>query len=512
MSINISSSSIIHPILFALFPIVFIFSNNMSFLSSSELLEPLILIIGVTTIIWLILKIIVKNPKKTSLVLSLGLIIFFFYGHFHNSLNELSGDYIRNIIFIPVFLILFSILIVILFRIHSDLKNITKIVNAIAITVVLMSSVNIVMGLSSDPELEEFSVSDSSKILNSKNFGTPDVYYIILDAYSGHESLKKYYDFDNSNFLNELKKRGFTTIDNSRSNYGWSYLSLGSSLNMMYHNFDPELGSKNYNLAYDMISKNTVGDLFNGLGYETVNFNSGWGTTRNFDNYDKTICKNSNLSDSQTLISILDNSIIQPIYSKFLVDDKRQRILCQFEEMGKITQKTDTPLFVFNHFMIPHKPFIFGPNGESVTPISLEPGQVETSLRNYAYIDQLQFANKKILESIDQILLNSDSPPIIIIQSDHGSEFPSSATRENQIKEKMSNFNSYYLPYGGEQILHDEITAVNSFRVIFNYYFDGDYEILEDRSYWSLFNPFETNDKPYFEDITKLLTNSNPNN
>ena len=250
MSINVSSSSIIHPILFALFPIVFIFSNNTSFLSITELFEPLILIIGITILIWVILKVTLKNTKKNSLVLSLGVVIFFFYGHFHNSLNELSGEYIRNFILIPVFLILFSILVIILFRINSDLKNITKIVNAIAITIVLMSSVNIVMGVSSDSESQEFSVLDSSKNLNSKNFGTPDVYYIILDSYSGHESLKKYYNFDNSNFLNELRERGFTTIDNSRSNYGWSYLSLGSSLNMMHHNFDPELGSKNYNLAY----------------------------------------------------------------------------------------------------------------------------------------------------------------------------------------------------------------------------------------------------------------------
>ena len=507
MSINVSSSSIIHPILFALFPIVFIFSNNTSFLSITELFEPLILIIGITILIWVILKVTLKNTKKNSLVLSLGVVIFFFYGHFHNSLNELSGEYIRNFILIPVFLILFSILVIILFRINSDLKNITKIVNAIAITIVLMSSVNIVMGVSSDSESQEFSVLDSSKNLNSKNFGTPDVYYIILDSYSGHESLKKYYNFDNSNFLNELRERGFTTIDNSRSNYGWSYLSLGSSLNMMHHNFDPELGSKNYNLAYTMISKNIVGDIFNDLGYETINFNSGWGATRNFENYDKTICRNTNLSDSQTLISILDNSLIQPIYSKFLVDDKRQRTLCQFEELGKITQKTDNPIFVFNHFMIPHKPFIFGPNGESVIPTSLEPGQVETSFRNYAYIDQLQFANKKILESIDEILLNSDSPPIIILQSDHGSEFPDSTSMENQIKEKMANFNSYYLPHEGKQILYDEITPGNSFRVIFNYYFDGNFEILEDKSYWSSFNPFETNDKPFFDDVTELLVN-----
>ena len=106
--------------------IIFIFGNNTSFLSSTELFEPLILILGITTLIWFILKITVKNPTKTSLALSLGIVIFFFYGHFHNSLNELSGEYIRNIVLIPIFLVLFSILVFILIRTHSNLKNITK--------------------------------------------------------------------------------------------------------------------------------------------------------------------------------------------------------------------------------------------------------------------------------------------------------------------------------------------------------------------------------------------------
>ena len=104
--------------------------------------------------------------------------------------------------------------------------------------------------------------------------------------------------------------------------------------------------------------------------------------------------------------------------------------------------------------------------------------------------------------------MNSEIDPIIIIQSDHGSEFPDSATRENKIREKMANFNSYRLPNGGQEILYDEITSVNSFRVIFNYYFNGDYDLLDDKSYWSLFNPFESDKSPYFEDVTTLLESS----
>ena len=52
------------------------------------------------------------------------------------------------------------------------------------------------------------------------------------------------------------------------------------------------------------------------------------------------------------------------------------------------------------------------------------------------------------------------------------------------MNEAMHNLNVYYLPYGGESILYDGFSQVNSFRLIFNYYFNGEYEILEDKHYW----------------------------
>jgi hypothetical protein len=43
--------------------------------------------------------------------------------------------------------------------------------------------------------------------------------------------------------------------------------------------------------------------------------------------------------------------------------------------------------------------------------------------------------------------------------------------------------NAYYLPNGGDQMLYSTITPVNTFRLIFDYYFGGDYGLIEDISY-----------------------------
>ena len=69
----------------------------------------------------------------------------------------------------------------------------------------------------------------------------------------------------------------------------------------------------------------------------------------------------------------------------------------------------------------------------------------------------------------------------------------------------MHNLNVYYLPNGGESILYDGFSQVNSFRSIFNYYFNGEYEILEDKYYWNIPNPFEADGYPEFIDVTNKL-------
>ena len=74
---------------------------------------------------------------------------------------------------------------------------------------------------------------------------------------------------------------------------------------------------------------------------------------------------------------------------------------------------------------------------------------------------------------------------MIILQGDHGSIGSKPNTR-------MTIFNAYYLPNGGVKALHDDISPVNTFRVVFNTYFGGKYNILDDVSYFSIYSaPFE---------------------
>jgi len=183
------------------------------------------------------------------------------------------------------------------------------------------------------------------------------------------------------------------------------------------------------------------------------------------------------------------------LFKNFRLNIKRNAILNGFSQLGKIPKITKQT-FVYAHFLMPHPPFIFNNKGEPVNPKGLE---IETDgdqflkfypdLQEYRrkYIDQLEFVNKLVLKTIEKILNESKVQPIIILQSDHG---PGSLTRwenpeKTNMKERMSILNAYYIQGGGQEGLYENITPVNSFRMIFNVLFNEKNPILPDKSYFS---------------------------
>ena len=168
----------------------------------TDILIPLLVIIPISLTTFFILKLILKDSKKAALIVSIGLVLFFTYGHFYNILkgftilDEVIGRH--RYLIIPFIL---GIIIPTYFIIKSkiDFQNITKIVNGISIVLVIMVFVNVTtFGMT---EIESYSTihyestNDPMELQNIYN--TPDVYYIILDEYGGPESMK-YLNYDNS--------------------------------------------------------------------------------------------------------------------------------------------------------------------------------------------------------------------------------------------------------------------------------------------------------------------------
>jgi hypothetical protein len=54
---------------------------------------------------------------------------------------------------------------------------------------------------------------------------------------------------------------------------------------------------------------------------------------------------------------------------------------------------------------------------------------------------------------------------------------------DEQVREELGILNAYSFPGIDASILYPSITPVNSFRQVFNLYFDADLELLPDRNY-----------------------------
>lgn len=128
--------------------------------------------------------------------------------------------------------------------------------------------------------------------------------------------------------------------------------------------------------------------------------------------------------------------------------------------------------------LVPHQPYVFTPDGTLQTDSDFYSrgwGLPVDNQHDYdGYRNQIAFINQRILAVLQTIISQSDTPPIILLQSDHGIS-----------PYRNANLGAYYLPGGGASSLYSHFTSVNTFRVVFNTYFGGQYALLPDMAYES---------------------------
>ena len=520
MQSHLTRSSAIHPALFAIIPIITIVSLNLDeiFLENSALL--FLVIVPSVLVLWYLLNLLIKDKMKSGLLLSFGLVLFFSYGHFFNVLRDVVIEDLaigRHRYLLPSFGIIFAVGFYSILKTKKNFAEFTTIANVIAIVILLVSVSNMFVYVlennddNYDAILNNRLNYDSGLTADNLDY-TPNVYYIIMDKYTSSKVLKDIFDFDNQDFTSQLSARGFHVIENSHSNYASTFLSLTSSLNMEYVNYLTDavgIDSSNQKLSYQLYSDNNIMNIFKALNYTLV---SSYPSSDYLALSGYEMCTD-NLFRSQLNIILWESTILSPIFTIISERFYADRILCQFSELSNLHNSIEEPFFAYVHFLLPHQPYVFDPLG-NFKEFQINSANTPQNLK-LDYIDQVQFANKKVIETIDKILLESDSPPIILLQGDHGTATLLTQFGENwhnknneSMTERMSILNAYYLPdQNTELIIYDSITPVNSFRLILNAYFNTNYELLEDKSYFSDYV------RPYnFTDVTKiLLTNSTQN-
>ena len=507
-----------YPFFFAAFPVLSLYATNSDEVALSEIWVPLIFTWSVTALLLLLFKKFFKLGNKAQILTVLSLFMVFSYEHFVNLSRGLNISYISffDLRYIAFWVSLFIILAYLILTTKSTLNKLTQILVVISLALFLIPTLAILMSANTNTSSQLTSPLEQEKKQAELTQKTPelsylpDIYYLIFDRYPNQKTLEKEYDFDNSEFLRNLEEKGFYIAKDSTSNYLKTAHSLASSLNMEYlSELSEKVGEDSTSLLplYRKIEDNAVQDYLKSQGYQYIHLGSWWHATSRNRNADV----NYNLHLLPEFPGVLfRTTIFYPVTVYLGIydvrEEQRQRVLFKYEKLKEIPA-IDGPTFTFAHMLIPHDPYVLDAEGNLVDWETILSRSTKEN-----FLNQLMFVNKKNTEIVEEILSISDSPPIIIIQSDEG-PFPlhyqqnkedinwESAT-EDDLNTKMKILNALYLP-GPEtkDTLYQSITPVNTFRLIFNKYFGEDLELLPDRNYI-----FENVQKPFkFKEVTEKV-------
>ena len=508
--------NIIHLFLIALFPVLIIYSQNIHEIPIQEIILPTSLIFFVAILLWLLVRFIIKDSEKSALIISLLLVLSFSYGHVYLLVDDFTlgnSDIGRHQYLLIPFVISLIVGTYYIVKTKGHLNNASTIFNAIGGTVLAVVIIGIVTYsienidsfdnelITTEPSLTTYDTTIEAFTLHQDEIRNyPDVYYIILDGYMGSNSLNEFLNYENQEFVSYLTNKGFNVNDKSYSNYPSSILSVTSTLNMMYLNFLAEEQTGQIKIPQEMYIENTVMQNFKSAGYKIINIQRPFPYMVSSSLFDLVVCERNKYVDSQLFNMTIKTSILVFLLEKWEQHELRDAALCNFAELSKQQQKFNEPIFVFSHILVPHPPFLFDSEGNPVS--SARPEGLESWQNEEGYIDSIKFANKKIMQVVDELLTDPENHPIIIIQADHGYGFDIDSSKPNKesLEQRMSIFSAYYLPGTEENLSDNIITPVNTFRIIFNSYFNTDYDLLENKMY--LIDDYNAD----YVDVTDILT------
>jgi hypothetical protein len=475
-----------------------------------NIVRPILFSLVLTLIIFLIIYLIVRDLDLSGVMTLILLVAFFSYGHVFRFLGPYRPFGIRlsrNSLLLILYILLIAASITGVIRNRNRIHSVVPYLNWITLGLLILPTFQIISIKNS--EMNSATI-DSRTIapqkLKSLPEGTPrpDIYLLVMDGYNREDILKNDLNYDNSTFLYKLRSLGFMVVDCSTGNYNQTMLAMASELNLDYlDQYYPEnLVTKDGPVTGELFRNNMVRKMLENSGYQTYSFENRLWPFMNWDDADHPL--------SSSPVTVWNKEITE--FEKAFVESTLLLIPAQYHPEwinylpGKISKirfgKPDvknypypyilanfmldtlptltaspSPKFVYAHFAVTHIPFYFNADGSVIDP-SFRTKDLDSEKFKEGYTNQLDFINPRLIGVITKILDNSSTPPVIILQSDHGYDQTPERTRfrPNQ------NFIAIYLP-GVHNPPYKSMSSVNIFRYVLKEYFGMDFSYLEDKNY-----------------------------
>ena len=469
---------VFYPLLFAAFPILFLYVHNISETSVSQIWLPIVISVAAALVLWAVLSLILRSLSKAGFATAIFLVFFFSYGRLYDVLNNWGVFVPKHTHLLPVMLFVWGYCVYFIKRAKRDFRITTRMLNITAVVLIVINLFNIAsyqVKLARLNEVTPVETPENATLSPAELSSLPDIYLIITDEYAHPDTMREYYDYDNSGFIESLEEKGFFVAYASRTPSINTQRSIASVLNMEY------VDEADMSVLVHKNANNKVVNFLKAKGYYYVCFSATpvfgaeeVGADVYYDFWER---GGSTTPQLEFLRLLYSTTMLRPFYGYFTeaqYETYYRRITLNTLEHLKDVPELPGPKFVFAYLMCPHQPFVFGSGGEFIEPVNW------TNYKDKGfYLGQYMFISDEIEKVVDTILKNSVNEPIIIIQSDHGFR-PHHPDIEVGQDDWRKILNAYHLPGDGKELLYDSISPVNSFRLIFNHYFDADYPLLED--------------------------------
>ena len=482
-----------------LFPLFVLWNQNLGQVPASAVMNTLpgtLLFIAAVLLFWLAVT---RSPEKSALLSCATIVFVFSYGHLYNLVGNrvLFGLAIGYVKLLLVFLVAFAAVCMLILRSKHNPDPFPLFYLFAAL--ILLNLGSIVRFSIQAGTLKSRPGNASAAAVQTDDGNRPDIYYIVLDAYSRADVLQTVLGYDNTAFLEALRTRGFYIPACAFSNYDLTEKTIASVLN--YDSLD-HLGisinrqDSDQALYTQLIHDNQAAHTFRAYGYKFVTgrgyaaFND-IATADVYLNYAYEKGARDDLAEKRFRSLYLNTTVFRFLAELYKTNPERFSRLpawlpldrdvdpslieaqfwyaqnnTMFDGLEGIPEKPGSYL-VYAHINAPHGPHVFRHDGSFRGP---DDPQDE----NAQIVDELPYINRRVLEVVDTLLKKSNPAPIIIIQADHGIHRLTSGLDKHKI------LSAYYLPGAVITPPYATITPVNNFRLILNNYFDRSVQLLPD--------------------------------
>ena len=496
---------IFFPILFAIFPILSLYSANLALVPIQSIFRPSVFVVGAVVFLWFLSQLALKSVGRGA-VLSSKLVLFcFLYSRMVAAIS--IPNYVGYL-----YPWIWAFITIIGTGLATWKLTCHKLLNVLSLALVATAVGQIGMSVFQSASLRPV-IPIGDRTSGGNIAVRPDIIYIILDGFGRSDALKRALNYSSDSFVEGLEKRGFYVAKDSRANYCQTELSVGSSLNM---DFLPQLLPKiamsesNRSPLDTIIEFNQVARYLKDRGYIFSAITTGFPPLQ-FEHADVNL-------RSQVGLNLIESALLQmtpftaiKVLQGSMYERRRETILEAFIALESLSSKALGPRFTIVHILAPHPPFVFGANGERMPhkgAFGFWDGsdyiQNVSSAKDYrdGYAGQAQFIGDRMLRALDSLFSGSGEKPIVLIQGDHGSKLrlDQDSLQKTDINECFPNLSAFLVPDSVRKNLYPGISPVNSFRLLFNGLFDAKFELKPDKSWYSTFP------EPYrFTEVTNQI-------